>query len=115
MSEDKKAIDLNFLKEIIGDDKEFENELFAIFLENAQQNLTKMQDSIKNKDNKSWYMASHAFKGAAASIGAFGLSQALEYAQKHPEDNDESKNEIIQNIKIQYDLVADFIKKQMSS
>ena len=76
------AIDIEFLRSIIENDFEFEKELFAIFSENATRNVTKMEDAIKSGDSNSWYMSSHAFKGASASIGAFQLSNILEYAQK---------------------------------
>ncbi len=112
MSE-KKAIDLEFLRSVVGDDQQFERELFEIFTQNAARNIAKMEAAIKDGDSNAWYMASHAFKGAAASIGAFDLSKALEYAQKHPEDSSEDKNKIIENVKAQYKMVAEFIGREM--
>lgn len=113
MANTKSAIDVAFLRSVIDDDKEFERELFAIFTENAQRNLVKMDDAIKASDNNAWYMASHAFKGAAASIGAFGLSNTLEYAQKHPEDNPEQKNEILEKVKDEFNRVLEFINSEL--
>ncbi len=107
-----KAIDTEFLRSIIENDKEFEKELFVIFTENANRNLVKMETAMKSSDNNSWYMASHAFKGAAASIGAFGLSKVLEYAQKHPEDSLLQKEEIIKNVKTELGLVLEFIASE---
>ena len=109
----KRAIDTEFLRSVIDDDKEFEKELFAIFSENAHRNITKMEDAIKDGDNNSWYMASHAFKGASASIGAFDLSKVLEYAQKHPEDNAEGKSEILKKVREEFALVLDFINEEI--
>ena len=76
----KRAIDMEFLRSIIENDVEFEKELFAIFVENANRNFIKMEEAV-GKDNQAWYMASHAFKGASASVGAFDLSKILEDAQ----------------------------------
>ncbi len=109
----KKAVDTEFLRSIIENDIEFEKELFAIFSENAHRNMVKMQDAIKDGDNNSWYMASHAFKGAAASIGAFELSKALEYAQKHPEDSSEQKTETLNKVREEFRLVLDFINEEL--
>jgi HPt (histidine-containing phosphotransfer) domain-containing protein len=95
----KPAIDMEFLNSVIDDDIDFKKELFSIFIENANRNIVKMEDAVKDNDNNSWYMASHAFKGASASIGAFDLSRVLEYAQKHPEDSVEQKAETIKKIK----------------
>ena len=86
MKSKKQPIDLDFLRGIIDNDLEFEKELFAIFVENANQNIAKMQDAVNNSDGNSWYMASHAFKGSSASIGAFNLSKILEYAQNHQKE-----------------------------
>ena len=109
----KKAIDTEFLRSIIDNDKEFEKELFAIFSENAHRNIAKMEEAIKTGDNNSWYMASHAFKGAAASIGAFDLSKSLEYAQKHPEEDTQKKLSVLNNIREELRRVLDFINQEL--
>lgn len=109
----RNAIDMEFLRSIIENDAEFEKELFVIFSENVHRNMAKMEDAIKSGDNNSWYMASHAFKGAAASIGAFDLSKILEYAQKHPEETVEQKNEVIKKIREELQLVLKFINEEL--
>jgi HPt (histidine-containing phosphotransfer) domain-containing protein len=109
----KRAIDTEFLRSIIDNDIEFEKELFKIFSENAHRNINKMEEAVREGDNNSWYMASHAFKGASASIGAFDLSKVLEYAQKHPEDNSEQKTETLKKIKEEFLLVLDFINEEL--
>ena len=109
----KIAIDTEFLRSIIDNDKEFEKELFAIFSENAHRNIMKMEDAIKSGDNNSWYMAAHAFKGAAASIGAFDLSKTLEYAQKHPEEDLEKKNKVLSEVREEMVCVLEFINQEL--
>ncbi len=109
----KKAIDVDFLRSIIENDFEFEKELFAIFSDNAHRNIVKLEDAIKISDVNSWYMAAHAFKGASASIGAFNLAEVLEYAQKHPEDSIEQKNETLKKIKEELQLVLEFINSEL--
>jgi HPt (histidine-containing phosphotransfer) domain-containing protein len=108
----KVAIDTKFLREIVGDDKEFEKELFSIFSDNAHRNIVKMEDSVKNQDNNAWYMAAHAFKGASASIGAFELSKLLEHAQQFPEEGFDQKNELMKKIHEEFRLVLDFINEE---
>ncbi len=109
----KKVIDFELLRDIIADDFEFKKELFAIFVENAHRNLEKMENAIKNSDLNSWYMASHAFKGASSSIGAFELSNVLEYAQKHLEEDEEKKTELLKKAKSELQLVIEFINEEM--
>lgn len=115
MNVSKKAIDIEFLRGVIDNDREFEKELFAIFTENAERNIEKMENALKAADNNAWYMASHAFKGASASIGAFDLSRSLEHAQRHPEDSEKDKTQILEKIKQEYKLVVEFIKQEMAS
>jgi HPt (histidine-containing phosphotransfer) domain-containing protein len=104
------VLDLEYLKSIIEDDKEFEQELFKIFIENSQRNIIKLEESIESNDKNSWYMASHAFKGASASIGAFELAKILEYAQKNLEDSNENKKQLLDKIKEELELVKEFLK-----
>ena len=107
----EQVIDIKYLKSIIDDDKEFEKELFSIFFENALKNIEKLQESIASQDKNSWYMASHAFKGASASIGAFELAKILETAQKSLDANEESKIKIIEDIKKELASVKYFIDR----
>lgn len=109
----RNAVDNDFLRSIVENDREFEKELFVIFSENVHRNSAKMEEAIKNNDNNSWYMAAHAFKGAAASIGAFDLSEILEYAQKHPEENAEQKTELMKKVREELRLILEFINEEL--
>lgn len=104
-------VDLEFLKSVIDDDAEFQKELFAIFIENANRNIEKMEDALKSSNNNSWYMAAHAFKGASASIGAMTLAGILEHAQKFPEETVEQKSAILNQVKEELRLVIEFLGK----
>ncbi len=101
----KQAIDIDFLSSIVDGDKNFEQELFDIFIDNAKRNIQKMTEANLASDNNSWYMASHAFKGASASIGAFDLANILERAQKNPEENSVKKSELLEMINAEFQLV----------
>ncbi len=108
-----KPIDLDFLENVIGDDKEFERELCEIFIDNSAQYMSKMEETAQSGDGNGWYMASHAFKGASASIGAFPLSKVLETAQKSSEEPTEVKEKLLAEAKAEYVKVEEFIKKDM--
>jgi len=105
----KAVIDTEVLRKIIEYDREFEKELFDIFMENANFNIQKLENAIKNNDNNSWYMAAHALKGACGSIGAFDLAKTFELAQKNSESGYDKKNDILTQIKKEYRLVVEFI------
>jgi HPt (histidine-containing phosphotransfer) domain-containing protein len=71
-----------------------------------------MEKSLAESDNNGWYMASHALKGASASIGAFDLSKVLEYAQTHPKDEDKDKIRVLDEIKKELERVSLFINEE---
>ena len=121
----EEPVDFNYLKEIIADDHQFEKELFDIFLENAEVNIQKMAQAIDDSysekkeisepSNNKWYMASHAFKGAAGSIGAFKLSRILEKAQQCAEEDGDGKKSILQKVQDEFELVSSVIKQRESN
>lgn len=106
------VIDIEFLEGVVENDIEFKRELLEIFLENANNNLIKLQKAVEENDNSGWHMTSHAFKGSAASIGAFSLAKLLEYCQKNPEVPKQEKVELLREIRAKNDLVVEFIKKE---
>jgi HPt (histidine-containing phosphotransfer) domain-containing protein len=109
---EKKAIDMEFLRSVTGEDIEFEKELFVLFIDSAKNNIGKMEKALASSDENGWYMSAHAFKGASASIGAFNLSKALEYAQNHPKDNSKDKTKVLDSIKKEFEEVASFINNE---
>lgn len=109
----KTPIDVDFLRSVTSNDSEFEKELFKIFIDNANRNIEKMEKSYDPERYNFWYMAAHAFKGSAASIGAFELSKILEHAQKSSEDTPQVKAEIVQKIKEEFAIVEKFINENL--
>jgi HPt (histidine-containing phosphotransfer) domain-containing protein len=107
------VLDLDYLESIIEDDKEFEKELFKIFIENSLKNINKLEEAVANNDNNSWYMASHGFKGASSSIGAFELAKQLDFAQKNLEENPQRKKQMIEKIKEELEHVMFFLKSRI--
>ncbi len=108
------AIDMDFLKDVTGGDRVFEKELFILFLDSAQNNISKMEKSLIDNSNDAWYMAAHSLKGASASIGAFAMSKALEYAQTHPKDDFKNKMSVLTDIRTELAKVAEFINQEIS-
>lgn len=115
ISQAKKPIDVEFLRSVIESDLEFERELFKIFIENGNRNVEKLEDSFDPSRYNFWYMAAHAFKGSAASIGAFDLSKILEDAQKSAEESAEVKAKLVEEVKTEFKAVCDFIDIYLES
>lgn len=110
----KPALDLEFFRGVVGDDKDFEKELFEIFLDNSKKNIALMEDAAKNGDDNGWYMSSHAFKGSCASIGAFDLSKVLQTAQNSNESDQETKMAILKQVKDGFKEVEKVIIAEIS-
>lgn len=111
----EEIVDLGFLQKVTNQDTEFEKELYEIFVDSSQNNIDKMTKAIEDEDDENWYMASHSFKGAASSVGAFDLSKTLEEAQVHQSKNYDEKREILENIKHKLSLVLDFLANNLKS
>lgn len=99
LNDNKLPIDLDFFQKIIGNDVEFEKELFEIFVDNSKFNISKMENALISKDSNVWYMGAHALKGSSASIGAFYLSQLLEIAQKNADVEIEEKQKFSRKLR----------------
>ena len=109
------AIDMDFLSDITGNDLAFRNELFVLFLDTAQSNISKMEKSLLiDNGNDIWYAASHSLKGASTSIGAFEMSKVLEYAQANSKEDPKNKTKILDEAKVHFAKVAEFIKDEMA-
>ncbi len=115
LNDNKQPIDIDFLKKIIGNDVEFEKELFQIFIDNSKYNVSKMEGALISKDANVWYMASHALKGSSASIGAFSLSQILEISQKSADLEVEEKQKIFEKVKEEFKNVENFIAERIKN
>ena len=109
------AIDLAFLKEITTNDADFENEIFALFLDSANETFKQLEESLSTGNQDLWLSSVHSFKGACASIGAFYLADIAEYAQNHPQESKEKKEKIFSNINQEFERGNKSIKEIQAS
>ena len=111
MNQQLAILDVEFLNTIIDDDIEFRNELFVIFKDSSNANLQKMIKSLESEDFSMWYAASHAFKGAASSIGAFALASILEQAQRSVDKNRQERELILADVQQCYGNLLKVLEK----
>jgi len=107
------VIDMRHLRDITDGDAEFEKELFDVFFENARDNIDKMVNAVQSKNIDAWKASSHSFKGAAASIGAFDLSDILEHAQVSQNATAQEKEEILTQVRKRFAEVDGFVKSHL--
>ena len=62
------------LRQLAGEDSEFESELMAIFLQDAKQSLQQLEQAIATKSVQTIEEVAHSLRGSSANVGASGLS-----------------------------------------
>lgn len=83
------AIDLTHLRMFTDGDAEEEKTLYGIFMRNADESITRMEESLSKHDSESWRKAAHRLKGASGNLGAKSLYELCAEAEKasaHPQD-----------------------------
>ena len=111
IEKNSKIIDINYLNELTTGDLKIERELMQLFVDRSIEKIDKMTVALENDDNEMWNEASHALKGAAGAIGAWDFMRLAESAQKVKNDTKSKKSKILDKIKIDNDLVLNFIYK----
>lgn len=109
MNNSQAPVDLEFLRTVTDSDNDFEQDLLKIFIQSADNDVGKMEKSLGNPRCDDWYLSSHSFKGAAASMGAFTLAKSLEYAQFHKDETDDKKLVMLDDIKAKLKIVIDYL------
>lgn len=64
------------LRQLAGEDADFEAELLAMFLTDASSSLLQLEQAIAEHDIPATEELAHALRGASANVGASGLANA---------------------------------------
>ncbi|MGB7250053.1 MAG: Hpt domain-containing protein [Phormidesmis sp.] len=64
------------LRQLAGEDANFEAELLAMFLEDAEASLVQIELAIAAQDTAQLEAIAHSLQGASANVGASALAQA---------------------------------------
>lgn len=71
------------LSQLAGEDSEFEAELMAIFLQDAEHSIQQLEQAIASQSIQTIEEVAHSLRGSSANVGASGLSAiALQLEQK---------------------------------
>lgn len=76
-------IDLVYLEDITGGDKDFLRELFTTFEGEVAKNLPRMERAMTPFQGQEVYAAAHAFVGTANCIGAHRLLELARVLEGH--------------------------------
>ena len=75
------------LRQLAGEDTDFEYELLEIFLQDAQQSLTDLEQAIANRSIQAIQDTAHSLKGASANVGAISLAVAARQLEQIAQGN----------------------------
>lgn len=70
------------LRQLAGDDAEFEAELLAIFLNDAKNSLRLLESAIAAKKTETIESVAHSLRGASANVGASAIAN-IAYELEH--------------------------------
>lgn len=104
-------VDMAHLRMFTDGDPDMEAELFKLFFEQATGSLQTLHTAKENTEV--WRAAAHKFKGAAANLGAQGLSRLCFEAEKgHADMSVQEKSALLDKIEISYTEVREFLEQQ---
>jgi histidine phosphotransfer protein HptB len=112
MKDVKSPVDLDRVRLTSDGDRVFESELFAIFIEDCADRITRLQGAIAAKDLESIHHEAHTVKGAAANVGARHLCEiALCIEKANTMDDPDATQTLLKALCAEYQRVKDFVQE----
>ena len=109
-------VDFERIRETSDGDKEFEQDLFGIYLQDCADRIDKLEAAITGGDFATVQLEAHTIKGSSANIGTTHL-QGIAAALEHAEDSDVTKNgpALLKELKTEYARVRGAIDSYLGS
>ncbi|HIB63807.1 MAG TPA: Hpt domain-containing protein [Phycisphaerales bacterium] len=107
-------IDLVYLEDITGGDKDFLRELFTTFEGEVSKNLPRMESALSPFQGQEVYAAAHAFVGTANCIGAHHLLQLARNLENHAKGGGrEATEKALLEFRLEVQRVLQFLKEYL--
>jgi len=107
------VVDLANLRDMIGNDKDLEKELFEEYYSSSAQLLDELKNFYKQEsDSESWKKSAHAFKGIAHNLGATHLGELCKQAQDGMALPSNEKKILLEKIESENNKVTEYLKSQ---
>jgi PAS domain S-box-containing protein len=104
-------VDLAALRDLVGDDTEFQRELIETFIASGDATLAQIVEALNANDLPTVRKSAHSLKGASANIRAQALSAAArELESRAAHDNADACREQLQPLRAQFERTRDFLK-----
>lgn len=95
MPEIEQVMDMEQLNMFTSGDRQEEKELVELFMDQAQETLSVLEQCAHQHDLKGWKDAAHRFKGSSGNFGAKNLHFLCKRAEQHFEDSETQKIEML--------------------
>lgn len=102
-------VDLDNLRSMTDGDAEMEKILFEEFFSCFDSTIVQMQNNYSEDKAEEWRKDAHALKGVSLNLGAIQLGELCKKAQDEYATGSDSKDEMLKNIKAEYEAVRQFI------
>ncbi len=93
------AVDMEQLRLFTDGDREEERALAELFLEQAQEMIHVLEQSMDAAKHEAWKSAAHRFKGSSGNLGAMKLHHLCKRAETHFQDSEVQKKEMLAAIR----------------
>ncbi|HZF16476.1 MAG TPA: PAS domain-containing protein [Steroidobacteraceae bacterium] len=105
-------VDLAALRNLVGDDAEFQRELIETFIASGDATLAQIVDALNTNDLAAVRKSAHSLKGASANIRAQALSNAAkELESRAAGENADACRAQLTSLRAHYERTRDFLKQ----
>lgn len=108
-------IDWAHLDEYTDGDKETENHVLGIFMESLEEDIARMEDSLRARDYQDWNAVVHKMYGACSHFGAELMAGLCDEAQELDQSDVAHINTAHERIKTEYARIHDYLERRIAA
>ncbi|MCC5875072.1 MAG: Hpt domain-containing protein [Candidatus Sumerlaeia bacterium] len=113
MADNERMVDFTRIEEISGGDREFEVNLFNLFIKECEKGIMALNTALEQNNIEEAKRQTHSMRGACANIGAQPLGEALNDVEQAIEDSDpERVTKGMEIVEDYYKRTAELLSKE---
>ena len=102
-------VDMDYLREFIGDDEEEKSMVVGMFVKGAEESISVLSQHVTTGDCETWKRASHKLKGSAANFGATYLHDCCAQAEQLSDADAIDKAQLLHMVQQAYEGVKNYL------
>ncbi len=103
---------LSLLTESVGGDSDFIKEMIDLFVTQADEQITELEDLCIDGDSEDWVEFSHALQGTAAGVGAISMKNSSAKAQDMLSASAADRQKMVAELKAEYNAAILYFTKE---